>query len=92
MKYPALAGAALALAVGSAGNMFAGESVLGGAVPLAVAPAGPTMGPTQAAPGALQRLIAEALKHNPEIAAAAHEKEAALYRVSPAGALDDPMV
>lgn len=40
----------------------------------------------------LQELISEALKNNPEISAAAHEKDAALNRVSPAGALDDPMV
>lgn len=39
----------------------------------------------------LQQLIAEALKSNPEIAAASHEKEAAGHRISPAGALDDPM-
>ncbi len=39
----------------------------------------------------LQQLIAEALKNNPEIAAASHEKEAAGHRISPAGALDDPM-
>jgi outer membrane protein TolC len=39
----------------------------------------------------LQQLIGEALKNNPEIAAAAHERDAAGHRVSPAGALDDPM-
>ncbi|MSQ72708.1 MAG: TolC family protein [Betaproteobacteria bacterium] len=40
----------------------------------------------------LQQLVVEALKHNPEIAAAGHEKNAAGHRVSPAGALDDPML
>jgi len=40
----------------------------------------------------LQELISEALKNNPEIRAAAHEKEAAAQRISPAGALDDPMI
>ncbi len=39
----------------------------------------------------LQQLIGEALKNNPEIAAASHEKEAAGHRISPAGALEDPM-
>lgn len=37
-------------------------------------------------------LIAEALKHNPEIRAARNEREAAQQRVSPAGALEDPML
>ena len=40
----------------------------------------------------LQQLIAEALKNNPEIAAAAHERAAAGHRISPAGALEDPMI
>ena len=43
-------------------------------------------------PITLEQLIDEALKNSPEIAAAAREKEAAAHRVSPAGALDDPMV
>jgi len=44
-------------------------------------------------PGAapLQALINRAIKDNPEIAAAAREKEAAAHRISPAGAFDDPM-
>ena len=41
---------------------------------------------------ALKELISEALKNNPEIKAAFNEKEAARQRVSPAGALDDPML
>jgi outer membrane protein, heavy metal efflux system len=39
----------------------------------------------------LRQLIAEALKNSPEIAAASHERDAAGHRVSPAGALEDPM-
>ena len=46
----------------------------------------------QLAPTVLRQLIDEALKNSPEIAAAAREKEAAAHRVSPAGALDDPML
>ncbi len=42
--------------------------------------------------GALNDLVSEALKNNPEIKAAFNEKEAALQRVSPAGALEDPMI
>src|SRR5688572_1092640 len=48
-----------------------------------------------AAPGGestLPRLIAEALRNNPEIRAARHERDASVQRVSPAGALDDPMI
>lgn len=41
---------------------------------------------------ALKELISEALRNNPEIRAALNEKEAARERVSPAGALDDPML
>ncbi|MBI4292136.1 MAG: TolC family protein [Betaproteobacteria bacterium] len=40
----------------------------------------------------LQELIGEALRNNPEIAAAAHERDAAGHRISPAGALEDPML
>ena len=40
----------------------------------------------------LQELIAEAARNNPEIRAASHERLAARHRVSPAGALDDPML
>jgi len=39
----------------------------------------------------LQEFIAEAVRNNPEIRAARNEAEAALQRVSPAAALDDPM-
>ena len=40
----------------------------------------------------LQELLAEAARNNPEILAAISEREAAQHRVSPAGALDDPML
>ncbi len=40
----------------------------------------------------LQQLIGEALRNNPEITAAGHERDAAGHRISPAGALDDPML
>jgi outer membrane protein TolC len=36
--------------------------------------------------------VAEALRQNPEIQAARAEQEAALQRIAPAGALDDPML
>jgi outer membrane protein TolC len=40
----------------------------------------------------LNKLVAEALQNSPEIQAAAREREAARQRISPAGALDDPML
>ena len=40
----------------------------------------------------LERVIALAREHNPEIRAALREKEAAEHRIAPASALDDPMV
>ncbi len=40
----------------------------------------------------LQELMAEAARNNPEIRAASNERLAAQHRVSPAGALDDPML
>lgn len=43
-------------------------------------------------PSTLPRLIEEALRNNPEVRAARHERDAAIQRVSPAGALDDPMI
>jgi outer membrane protein, heavy metal efflux system len=43
-------------------------------------------------PSTLPRLVAEALRSNPEIRAARHERDASIQRVSPAGALDDPML
>ena len=41
---------------------------------------------------ALKELVSEALKNNPEIKAALNEREAARQRISPAGALEDPML
>ena len=43
-------------------------------------------------PVAAEALVAEALQHNPEIAAARREQEAAEQRIKPAGALEDPML
>ena len=40
----------------------------------------------------VRELVAEALQNNPDIHAAARELDAARSRVSPAGALDDPML
>jgi outer membrane protein, heavy metal efflux system len=40
----------------------------------------------------LQELVAEAARNSPEIRAAGNERLAARHRVSPAGALDDPML
>lgn len=40
----------------------------------------------------VEELVAEALQNNPDIQAAARELDAARSRVSPAGALDDPML
>jgi len=48
--------------------------------------------PGEASDPQLQALLAEALRNNPEIRAAGNELEAAQQRVSPAGALDDPML
>jgi len=39
----------------------------------------------------VETLVSEALRHNPEIAAARAESEAAGHRVAPSGALEDPM-
>ena len=48
--------------------------------------------PTDPGDAQLQQLITEAARNNPEIRAAANERLAAQHRVSPAGALDDPML
>jgi len=40
----------------------------------------------------LQELVAEAVRNSPEIRAAGNERLASRHRVSPAGALDDPML
>ena len=48
--------------------------------------------PAVAATDAAEVLLAEALAHNPEIAAARAAGDAAQARMAPAGALDDPML
>ena len=58
----------------------------------AAASAGARAAPEEPRDAQLQELIAEAVRNNPEIRAASNEAEAARQRVSPAGALDDPML
>ena len=58
----------------------------------AVTSTGVRAAPEDARDPQLQELMAEAARNNPEIRAAKNEREAALHRVSPAGALDDPML
>jgi outer membrane protein TolC len=48
--------------------------------------------PMAAVPGQLGALVGEALENNPEIRAALREREAAQHRISPAEALDDPVL
>ena len=88
-----LAAAAVTCSLASAdeGRIDGGAST--GSAPSAPLTLAQATGPVAPVPSpTLRQLIAEALLHNPEIAAAAREKEAATHRVSPAGALDDPMV
>ncbi len=54
--------------------------------------AGARAAPAEGGDPQLQELLAEAARNNPEIWAAGNEREAARHRVSPAGALDDPML
>jgi len=58
----------------------------------AVASTGVRAAPEERRDTQLQELLAEAVRNNPEIRAARNEREAAQHRVSPAGALDDPML
>ena len=58
----------------------------------AAASAGARAAPEEPGDAQLQELIAEAVRNNPEIRAASNERLAAQHRVSPAGALDDPML
>jgi outer membrane protein TolC len=58
----------------------------------AAASAGARAAPEEPRDAQLQELIAEAARNNPEIRAASNERLAAQHRVSPAGALDDPML
>jgi len=59
---------------------------------LAIAAAPARGAPEAAREAQLDELVAEAVRGNPEIQAARREWEAAQNRVSPAGALDDPML
>ena len=56
------------------------------------ASAGARAAPEEPRDAQLQELIAEAARNSPEIRAAGNERLAAQHRVSPAGALDDPML
>ena len=58
----------------------------------AAASAGARAAPEAPRDAQLQELIAEAARNSPEIRAASNERLAAQHRVSPAGALDDPML
>lgn len=58
----------------------------------AAASAGARAAPALGGDPQLQELLAEAARNNPEIRAAGNERQAAQHRVSPAGALDDPML
>ena len=57
-----------------------------------VAPAPVLAAPAEENDPQLRELLDEAARNNPEIRAARNEREAAQQRVSPAGALDDPML
>ena len=59
---------------------------------LAVTPAGVSAAPEPGRDPQLQELLSEAARNSPEIRAADNERLAAQHRVSPAGALDDPML
>lgn len=58
----------------------------------AVTSGGALAAPPEAPDPQLRALVAEALANNPEIRAARSEADAAQSRVSPAGALEDPML
>jgi len=57
-----------------------------------IASSGARAAPAQAGDPQLQELVAEAMRNNPELRAARNERDASRHRVSPAGALDDPML
>ena len=89
--------AALAVAAANAAPASSDEAMMNTPAPSSrsawtLAQSGRSDSPRIAPATTLQPLIAEALKNNPEIAAAAHERDAAGHRISPAGALDDPMI
>ena len=62
------------------------------AAALLAAPGQASEGVQSISPSELRQLMSEALRANPEIQAAARDKEAAAQRIRPAGALDDPML
>ena len=76
--------AAFAATPACAQNLFAQAAAVAS---VEVVPAGDL-----AATPALDSLVTEALRNNPELRAAAKETEAANQRVRPAGALEDPML
>ena len=76
--------AAFAATPACAQNLFAQAAAVAS---VEVDPAG-----DRAATPALDSLVTEALRNNPELRAAAKETEAANQRVRPAGALEDPML
>ena len=80
---------ALVAAAMASAPAFAGDATAPAHTAFVLAQAVASTAPAPAS--SLQQLVEEALKNNPEIAAASHEKEAAGHRISPAGALDDPM-
>jgi len=80
------------LAVIAAGHgAHAADGVSSGSEPIRFAPAAANAEPYSKGVS-LKQLVAEALQNNPEIRAAAKEREAAAQRVEPAAALDDPML
>lgn len=84
---------ALVAVLAAALSALSAPAPAGEAAPLVAAPQALTRaaGTVAHAPSTLRELIEEALKTSPEIASAARERDAATHRVSPAGALDDPM-
>ncbi len=87
-----LPAAMLVAAAATTGLAFAGEVTTQVTAAMMLAQAGAAGSQERAATTTLPQLISEALRNNPEITAAAHERDAAGYRISPAGALDDPML
>ena len=87
-----LRAAVLVAAAATTGFAFAGEVTAKVSAATMLAQSVAAGSPDRGAATNLSQLISEALRNNPEIAAAAHERDAAGHRVSPAGALDDPMV
>ena len=71
------------------------RQVAGCVLSLTLAWATPTRAAAERPPGVdpqLADLLSEAVANNPELAAARSERDAALQRIAPAGALEDPML